>query len=400
MGLTELEQRLVDTIARSHHRLLDDLALHVSIPTGLDHRPGLDHTREIFTSRLKALNAQVTLVPAGPKPAWLYGGETALQGPPSVMCTRTHGRAGPRILLSGHLDTVHDPSPAAPFRNLVIDHARQTATGPGCVDMKGGLVIAVAALEALEELGIPVAWSFIFNSDEETGSYWSEPALRHAARDHDIGLVFEPALPDGSLVISRPGSGQFMVEARGRSAHVGRDFASGISAVTALARAIVRMSEFADPAMGRILNIGPMHGGIATNVVPDHARAWGNVRYKDEPTARLLEGMVLSCRQDHVLPSVHIETSFNRPAKPATEGVMKLAHAARAAAEDLGQAMPFGSTGGVCDGNILQDAGLPVIDTLGVRGGGLHTPDEWIDLRSLVERTQLTALLMHRLSAS
>jgi glutamate carboxypeptidase len=402
MPLSGLEQRLTTTIGSWHDKLLADLRLHVGIPTGLDHREGLDRTRELFTARLGALGARISFAPAAQRPAWLYRGDgpVASDGPPTALCTRTEGSDGTRILLSGHLDTVHDPSPTAAFRELSIDHAARTATGPGCVDMKGGLVIAVAALEALEEVGIRAAWSFIFNSDEETGSYWSEPALRAAAAMHDVGLVFEPALPDGSLVISRPGSGQFMVEARGKSAHVGRDFASGVSAVNALARAIVTMSGFADPAEGRILNIGPMHGGIATNVVPDHARAWGNVRYKDEATARALEEMVKSCEtQGEGVPSIRINTSFNRPAKPPTDGVMALANSARRAAEDLGQGMPFGSTGGVCDGNILQDAGLTVIDTLGVRGGGLHTPTEWIDLTSLVERTQLTALLLARLSA-
>jgi glutamate carboxypeptidase len=403
MPLSGLEQQLNATIASWHAKLQDDLRLHVGIPTGLDHREGLDRTRDIFTSRLRALGAEVSFTAAAQRPDWLYRGDgpVATDGPPTALCTRTHGRAGTRILLSGHLDTVHDPSPTAAFRELSINHAAKTATGPGCVDMKGGLVIAVAALEALEELGIHTAWSFIFNSDEETGSYWSEPALRAAAASHDVGLVFEPALPDGSLVISRPGSGQFMVEARGKSAHVGRDFASGVSAVNALAKTMVTMSGFADPSQGRILNIGPMHGGIATNVVPDHARAWGNVRYKDEPTARVLEEMVKTCETTgDGVPSIKVMTSFNRPAKPPTDGVMKLANAARQAAEDLGQSMPFGSTGGVCDGNILQDAGLPVIDTLGVRGGGLHTPTEWIDLTSLVERTQLVAVLMARLSAA
>src|SRR5205085_3197779 len=98
------------------------------------------------------------------------------------------------------------------------------------------------------------------------------------------------------------------------------------------------------------------------------------------------------------LPRVITQISFNRPAKPATPGTMKLAEAARAAAEDLGQKLPFGKTGGVCDGNILQDAGLATIDTLGVRGGGLHTPQEWIELSSLVERAQLLALVISRLS--
>src|SRR6185369_12278156 len=99
------------------------------------------------------------------------------------------------------------------------------------------------------------------------------------------------------------------------------------------------------------------------------------------------------------LPQVVVQRSFNRPAKPFTPQTKRLAELARSIAEDLGQKLPFGKTGGVCDGNILQDAGLTTIDTLGVRGGGLHTPQEWIDLTSLVERCQLLAVLIARLSA-
>jgi glutamate carboxypeptidase len=102
---------------------------------------------------------------------------------------------------------------------------------------------------------------------------------------------------------------------------------------------------------------------------------------------------------DDAMPSVTIHRSFNRPAKPEIPATRNLALAARGVAEALGQKLPFAKTGGVCDGNIMQDAGLPTIDTLGVRGGGLHTPDEWIELASLVERCQLLAVLVMRLSA-
>ncbi len=155
-----------------------------------------------------------------------------------------------------------------------------------------------------------------------------------------------------------------------------------------------------EPVRGQVISVGPLKGGPATNVVPDHAAAWGNVRFttpaaRDELAAKLESIETVKAGQ---LPRVVVRRSFNRPPKPLTPQVQTLALAAKTAAEDLGQNLPFGVTGGVCDGNILQDAGLPTIDTLGVRGGGLHTPQEWIELASLVERCQLVAILLARLA--
>jgi glutamate carboxypeptidase len=265
--------------------------------------------------------------------------------------------------------------------------------------MKGGLVIALHALEALESLNIPVRWSFILNADEETGSFHSDRALRSVAKSHDLGLALEPAMPDGGLVVERPGSGQFMIECHGRAAHVGRDFTNGVSAVSLLAERVLRVARIPRPTMGIVANVGPLEGGIATNVVPDRARAWGNVRFPTTPDADYLKSSIQAlATSNNSMPRANVELVFNRPAKPLTPAVQALADLARAAAELLGQALPFGKTGGVCDGNNLQAAGLPVIDTLGVRGGGLHTPQEWIELKSLVERCQLLALLLCRLS--
>jgi glutamate carboxypeptidase len=397
-SLSSIEQRLVASVAQRAQALLEDLRLHVGIPTGGGNAEALDRTRQIFAGRLAALGATTTLMPGTPRPDWLFGAEVGPGTPPTLYAKRIRPEAGPRLLLGGHLDTVHDPR--GPFQSLSISPDGKTAVGPGCVDMKGGLVIAVAALEVLEECGVPCSWSFVMNSDEETGTFCSDAALRAAAREHDVGLIFEPALPDGSLVVERPGSGQFMVECTGKTAHVGRDFASGVSAVTALAKRLVEISTWPDASRGLIVSVGPIEGGRVTNAVPDWARAWGNVRY---PDPAMVEG--IRARYDSIqtpngsLPGCVVHATFNRPAKPRTPQVERLAGIAQAAAGALGQPMPLGKTGGVCDGNNFQAEGLPTIDTLGVRGGGLHTPQEWIDLPSLVERCQLLTLLISRLSS-
>src|SRR5690606_3909213 len=104
------------------------------------------------------------------------------------------------------------------------------ARGPGAADMKGGVLIALCALEALDAAGVDLNWTVLLNSDEETGSFQSARVLREAAKQHDIGICVEPALPGGALAIERMGSGQFMIEVHGRSAHVGREFTKGVSA--------------------------------------------------------------------------------------------------------------------------------------------------------------------------
>lgn len=395
MGLTSIESGLCQRIESRRSALLDDLRLHVGLPTGGFNAEALDRERGIFCERLGRLGADVRLVPGEPAEEWLTGAGRA--PPPTAVCSRLRPGARCRVLLSGHLDTVHDP--AGPFRELVVSGDGSRATGPGCVDMKGGLVIAVAALEALDEAGLEVSWTFVFNSDEETGSYHSSAALGDQARRHDVGLVFEPAMGNGGLVVERSGSGQFVIDVEGRSAHVGRDFASGASAVVGLARCIVRCDGLVDVPGGVVVNLAPISGGVAPNVVPDRARALGNVRFKTaEQSERLGRELDALSTPGDSLPRVRVRRSFARPAKPLTDGVRGLAALVRRASEDLGRELPWGSTGGVCDGNNLQAHGLPTVDTLGVRGGGLHTTDEWIELPSLVERCQLAALVIHRLT--
>ena len=394
--LTQTEQRVADVIAQKSGVLLEDLRLHVGIPTGGNNQVAIEETRERFGLRLQELGAKTHMVQPESKPDWLMG-TTGGYMPPTAVCERLNGATSGRVMIAGHLDTVHDPN--GDFLDLSVASSGKTAIGPGCVDMKGGLVIAVAALEALEECGVPANWTFTMNADEETGTYHSEKALKDQAKLHDFGLALEPALPGGELAIERMGSGQFMIETIGKSAHVGRAFEDGRSAVVELARCILESAKFPEPKRGKILNIGPLKGGVATNAVPDSAMAWGNVRFADNAIADELAVQLDALQTgDGELPGVIVRRSFNRPAKPLIPEVQALGLRARAVAEALGQKLPFASTGGVCDGNVLQSAGLPTIDTLGVRGGGLHTPDEWIDLTSLVERCQLLAILVARLS--
>ncbi len=375
--------------------MLAELAEHVAIPTGKGFEPGLNQYREALVGRLAALTETIDRVPGAPRPAWIDVVPRPQTAQPPVTVVARHHVSDelPRLLLAGHIDTVHDPD--GPFRTLTVAPDGRTALGPGAADMKGGIVLAMHALEALHRCGAAINWSFLLNSDEETGSFHSDPALEAEAKRHDFGLALEPALPGGALAIERMGSGQFKIEVLGRSAHVGRDFASGISAVTRLGEIIAEIGKWPRPEEGLIINVGPLKGGIVTNAVADYAACWGNVRFGNETLADELEEKLLALvTPGDALPRVVVHHRWNRPAKPLIEATQRLADRAAVVAKSLGQTLPFTKTGGVCDGNILQHAGLPTIDTLGVRGGGLHTTDEWIEVASLVERSQLLATLM------
>jgi glutamate carboxypeptidase len=270
--------------------------------------------------------------------------------------------------------------------------------------MKGGLVIAMAALEAMAEVGCLPRVSVVLNSDEETGSYHSAKAIvdeaARVAAAGGIGLALEPAASDGGLVVERAGSAQFIIEAFGRAAHVGRDFTSGVSAVNALAHAIVRVAAMPRPAEGVVLNIGPIRGGKTTNSVAEYACAWGNARFPSSFAWTEIESRLKELEREPgvIGSSIKVRTSLARPAKPLTPETQKLAELARSVSQELGMALPFGKTGGVCDGNLMQAAGLPTIDTVGVKGGGLHTTEEWIDLTSFVARCQMLAVVMMRVA--
>jgi len=242
----------------------------------------------------------------------------------------------------------------------------------------------------------------IFNLIEGRDAGDLDAALAAEAPRHDVGIVLEPALAGGALALQRGGSGQFMIEVFGRSAHAGREFTRGVSAVVALADVIGRLDGLSVPADGVIVNVGPLQGGRVTNTVPDHAACWGNVRYPDETRGTQLAAAIdaLATGDSDTLPRIEVHRRWNRPAKPATDPVRRLADAARAIAEDLGDTLPFSSTGGVCDGNILQANGLPTLDTLGVRGGNLHRTDEFVEVASLVQRCSLLAVLLSRLGAA
>ena len=399
MSVAAVERDACARLASMRARMEDELAAWVAIPSGQGFAPGLARQRAALADRLRALGADLEDIACDPRPGWIDPPwQASSAAGADILLARRAGR-GPRILLSGHFDTVHDPD--GPFRALVAAGGGR-ATGPGAADMKGGLVIACAALEAIRDAGGDLAWSFVLVPDEESGSFGSDRALRSCAAGHAAGFALEPAGEGGTLVVERMGAGQFRIDAVGRAAHAGRDHARGVSAVRVLCERVLGAERLTSHEAGRIVNVGPLQGGAATNIVPERAHAWGNMRFSGETAqAELERGLdALASGGDHDVPRVRVQRIVGRPAKPLTSPVEHVVRIVEQAARDLGRPLARSGTGGVCDGNNLQAAGLPVLDTLGVRGGNLHRSDEWVDLDGLVDRAQLLAMALLRTAAS
>jgi glutamate carboxypeptidase len=321
-----------------------------------------------------------------------------------------------RVFLGIHYDVVYGEAAAAAAGNAVSPGGDSGVARPhpliqlegdilrasGACDAKGGIAIllhAVAAFEAspwAEKLG----WEILLNPDEELGSPGSRPLLKEAAARNHLGLLYEPCLTDGNLVGARKGSGNFAAVLRGRAAHAGRDPHLGRNAVHALAEFIVGLDQLGRHQSGLTANVGKIEGGGALNRVPDLAIARFNLRVRDAADQILCEEYLraqaeeFSRREGY---SLEIHGQFTSPPKPLEGRGLALMEAVAGCGRELGMELAWRASGGVSDGNKLAAAGLPNVDTLGARGGDIHSPEEWLDLKSLEERARLSALILMKL---
>ncbi|HET7535446.1 MAG TPA: hydrolase [Candidatus Didemnitutus sp.] len=308
-----------------------------------------------------------------------------------------------QLFFSGHYDTVYGAED--PFQKCEL-LSPEKLRGPAVIDMKGGLVVMLAALQAFEQTPHDgrIGYEVLLNPDEEIGSFGAAPLFVEAARRHRLGLVFEPARPNGDLVQSRKGTGNFTITSRGHAAHAASAKRDGRNAIAALAEFLVVANRLPEEISGVLVNVGSIRGGgPATNVVPDFAQALLDVRVtqlaeRETVLARFNAAAApINARDGHRL---EISGGFNRPPMEATPVTAAAFAAWQRCARDLGLAsFSWVHAGGASDANNLSAAGLPCLDGLGPVGDRLHSPDEWIHLPSLVERAQLAALFLHRLAA-
>jgi glutamate carboxypeptidase len=268
--------------------------------------------------------------------------------------------------------------------------------------MKGGIAVMLAALNAVENspLADRFGYEVVINSDEEVGSLSSAPLLARTANGKRAALTYEPAaLPDGTLAGARPGSGNFGIVVRGKSAHAGRNPEDGRNALLAAADLALRLANLKRDGLS--VNPSRIEGGSPSNVVPDLAVLRVNLRPRtpeiEAEAKRAIDEILAAIAAEHDV-QVEAKGEFGRPPKPLTADAEALFNLVKKAGHDLGQKIGWQPSGGVCDGSNIAACGVPVVDTMGVRGGKIHSMEEYLIVESLAERAALSALTIMRLA--
>jgi glutamate carboxypeptidase len=316
---------------------------------------------------------------------------------------RGHGdvlemRFGPRkrdglkpVLLLGHLDTVW---PMGTLKHMPCRVADGRLRGPGTLDMKVGVAMALTALEMLAEaemLNREIV--LLLNSDEEIGSPVSRPITERVARECSAVFVLEPA-QGLAYKTARKGTGNWRIDIRGVAAHAGVDFEKGASALRELGRVIETVSDWTELERGLTVSVGVAGGGSKTNVIAAEAFAEVDVRIAKIADGRRIERRFASLKAADKRCSLEVTGGINRPPMERTRGTVKLFAQVRALASELGFVLKEASTGGASDGNFTSALGIPTLDGMGAVGEGAHASHESIVLEHLAPRTALLAGMM------
>jgi glutamate carboxypeptidase len=304
-----------------------------------------------------------------------------------------HAGALRQILLLGHTDTVYERGTLArmPFRI-----ARGRALGPGALDMKAGIVIALGAVDALRAAGAGPRRRVVclWTPDEEIGSKCSRAAIEREARRSEAVLVLEPGTgPRGKLKTARKGVGEFILEVTGRAAHAGVNPEDGVNAVHELALQIARIARFGKPRQGITVNADVAQGGSRTNVIAERARAQVDVRCSRAADMPRIEARFRALRP--ILPGAKLRVTGGMERPPLERRASaQLFERARALGREMGLRIEESATGGGSDGNLTAALGVPTLDGLGGAGAGAHSPGEYVTTRSLADRAALLAALL------
>src|SRR5271168_4996069 len=294
------------------------------------------------------------------------------------------------VLLLGHLDTVW---PIGTLQKMPWREADGRYWGPGVLDMKAGVVMALAALKSLQELQLERPVTLLLNSDEEVGSPVSRGITEKLALGSAAVFVLEPA-QGLAYKTARKGVGQYHVEVTGVGAHSGVDFERGHSAVLELAKLVQTISGFTNLERKLTVNCGVIAGGTRSNVVPSQAFTEVDVRIAKASDAAYVDKLFRSLKVSDPHCKLTITGGINRPPMERKPGTIALFKKARSLAAELGFALEEASTGGGSDGNFTAALGVPTLDGMGAVGDGAHATHESVVIEHLVPRTALLAAMI------
>ena len=395
--LSSTETEIVERAAAEP--MLEQVLGWSAVNSGSRNVGGLERMAALLGDAFSALPGDLTLEEPASVEAVDSSGRTVELQHGKHLHLEVRADAPVQLLLTGHMDTVFGPDHEFQQTRWLEDGV---LNGPGVADMKGGIAVMLAALKAIEQspAAASVGYEVVINSDEEVGSLASADLLARAAAGKRAALTFEPAaLPDGTLAAARPGSGNFALVVRGRSAHAGRNPEDGRNALLAAADLALHLAAGQYPGLS--INPSRIEGGSPSNVVPDFAILRVNLRPRtadDQDRARdLIETAVSAIAAERDV-RIEVHGGFGRPPKPLTPEAEALFELVRLAGADLGQSIAWQPSGGVCDGNNIAACGVPVVDTMGVRGGKIHSMEEFLIVESLKERAALSALTILRLA--
>jgi glutamate carboxypeptidase len=371
-------------VAAAEPTFLSHLARLVNIDSGTYTREGVNEVAAWTADFLTQLGGEVTL---HADPAGMLGDtvEAVFRGAPG----------GPRALLIGHTDTVFPVGTAEqrPFRL-----SDGIATGPGVADMKAGLLTLLHGLGAvLAAGGLPFErLTVIANPDEEIGSPVSTPHVRRVAAESDVAFVLESARANGDLVSARKGTADYVVTITGRAAHAGVEPEKGRSAILEAAHVVVGLHALAGRWPGVTCNVGVIEGGTRPNVVAARAVLQVDLRAVDRAGMDAATAALQALAAAPMVPGVAVvavERHRHQPMEKLARSDRLVRHA-QALAERLGFRVHDASTGGASDANTTAGMGVATLDGLGPIGGLDHSPEEWLDVASIVPRTTLFAALL------
>ncbi|OUS39035.1 acetylornithine deacetylase ['Osedax' symbiont bacterium Rs2_46_30_T18] len=392
----------LEWIDGQYQQMLDRTIELSHINSGSFNPEGVNSVAAKLIEYSKVLDAKVEILPVAPfKHIDNSGVEQQLPMGNAVRLTKRPD-AELQIFFCGHLDTVFAIDSDFQTTQWLDD---ETLNGPGVADLKGGLMVMLTAIQALERSPFAdrIGWEILFNPDEEIGSQGSAGFIAEAAKRVNLGMIYEPSFADGNFAGARKGSGNFSVISRGRPAHAGREHHLGRNAVRAMCDFISALDDLNGQRLGVTINPALIEGGGASNVVPDMCLSRFNIRLEQPADEQwCLDNIQTILDEINSRDGISIEMhgQFGRKPKVLTATNTKLFELACDCGAQLGLDLTWLPTGGCCDGNNLAEAGIPNIDTLGVQGGKIHSSDEYLKVKSLTVRAKLSALLLMRLASA